>query len=60
MKPVIDIARDTVEKTQRGWKELPQKDLLPRDILEVIDAQIANAISKTKLDMSSEPPTRKV
>jgi len=50
MKPVMDIVRDTVEKTQRGWKELPQKDLLPHDILKVIDGQIANAISKTKLE----------
>jgi len=49
MKPVADIVSDTVEKTQRGWKELPQKDLLPHDILKVIDGQIANAISKTKL-----------
>jgi hypothetical protein len=50
MKPVMDIVRDTVEKTQRRWKELPQKDLLPYDILRVIDGQIANAISKTKLE----------
>ena len=49
MKPVMDIVRDTVEKTQRGWKELPQKDLLPRDILTVINGQIGNAISKTRL-----------
>ena len=49
MKPVMDIVRDTVEKTQRAWKQLPQKDLLPHDILKVIDCQIANAISKTKL-----------
>lgn len=49
MKPVMDIVRDTVEETQRAWKELPQKDLLPHDILKVIDGQIANAISKTKL-----------
>jgi hypothetical protein len=47
MKPVMDIVRDTVEKTQRGWKELPQKDLLPHDLLKVIDGQIANAISKS-------------
>ena len=50
MKPVMDIVRDTVEKTQRGWKELPQKDLLPHDILKVIDGQIANAISNTKVE----------
>jgi serine/threonine-protein kinase HipA len=50
MKPVMDVVRDTVEKTQRGWKELPQKDLLPHDILKVVDGQIANAISKTKLE----------
>jgi serine/threonine-protein kinase HipA len=49
MKPVMDIVRDTVEKTQRGWKELPQKDLLPHGILKVVDGQIVNAISKTTL-----------
>lgn len=48
MMPVMDIVRDTIEKTQRCWKELPQKDLLPRDILKLIDGQIATAISKTK------------
>jgi serine/threonine-protein kinase HipA len=50
MKPVLDIVRDTIEKTRRAWKELPQKDLLPRDILEVIDGQIASAISKSKVE----------
>lgn len=50
MKPVMDIVRDTVGKTQLGWKELPQKDLLPQDILKVIDGQIASVISKTKLE----------
>jgi hypothetical protein len=50
MKPVMDIVRDIIEKTQRCWKELPQKDLLPQDILKVVDGQIANAISKTKLE----------
>jgi serine/threonine-protein kinase HipA len=50
MKPVMDIVRDTVGKTQLGWKELPQKDLLPQDILKVIDGQIANVISKTQLE----------
>jgi serine/threonine-protein kinase HipA len=50
MKPVMDVVRDIIEKTQQGWKELPQKDLLPHDILKVIDGQIANAISKTKLE----------
>ena len=50
MKPVMDIVRETVEKTQFGWKDLPQKDLLPHDILKVIDGQIANATSKTKLE----------
>jgi serine/threonine-protein kinase HipA len=49
MKPVMDVVRDIIEKTQRCWKELPQKDLLPQDILKVVDGQIANAISKTKL-----------
>ena len=50
MKPVMEVVRDTVEKTQRGWKELPEKDLLPHDILKAIDRQISNAISRTKLE----------
>jgi serine/threonine-protein kinase HipA len=49
MKPVMDIVRETVERTERAWKELPQKDLLPHDILKVIDGQIANAIARTTL-----------
>jgi serine/threonine-protein kinase HipA len=49
MKPVKDIVSQIVEKTQSAWKELPQKDLLPPGILKVINDQIANAISKTKL-----------
>jgi serine/threonine-protein kinase HipA len=49
MKPVMDIVRETIEKTQRSWKQLPQKELLPHDILKIIDSQIANAVSKTKL-----------
>jgi serine/threonine-protein kinase HipA len=49
MKPLKDIVSDTVEQTQRTWRELPSKDLLPDDILKIIDGQIANAISKTKL-----------
>jgi hypothetical protein len=47
MKPVTDIVDET---TQRTWKELPQKHLLPQDVLKIIDGQIANAVSKTKLD----------
>ena len=50
MKPVMDVVRDIIEKTQHGWKELPQKDLLPHDILKAIDGQISNAVSKTKLE----------
>ena len=49
MKPLNDIVAETVEKTQKAWADLPHKDLLPHEILEVIDDQIANAISKTKL-----------
>lgn len=50
MKPVKDIVAETVERTRDAWKELPEKDLLPGDILKVVDGQIANAISKTTLD----------
>jgi serine/threonine-protein kinase HipA len=49
MKPVKDIVAETVETTQQIWRELPQKELLPADILKAIDAQITNATSQTRL-----------
>ena len=50
MKPIKDIVADTVEKTRTVWRELPQKDLLPNDVLKIIDGQIAKAIAGTDLD----------
>jgi serine/threonine-protein kinase HipA len=50
MKPVKDIVVETIEKTRNAWKKLPHKDLLPGEILKVIDGQIENASSKTKLE----------
>jgi serine/threonine-protein kinase HipA len=49
MKSVKDIVSEIVEKTEGIWKDLPHKELLPADILKVIDGHIMNAISKTKL-----------
>jgi serine/threonine-protein kinase HipA len=50
MKPVRDIVVETIERTRDAWKELPHKDLLPGEMLKVIDGQIESAISKTSLN----------
>jgi serine/threonine-protein kinase HipA len=47
MRPLKEIVSETVEKTQRAWKELPHKDPLPGDIRRVIGGQIAEASAKT-------------
>jgi len=47
MKPVWDIVRETVDRTAEAWKKLPHKDLIPSNILKIIDSQIARAISGT-------------
>jgi serine/threonine-protein kinase HipA len=48
MKPLNDIVAETVEKTQKAWGDLPHKDLLPREILKVINDQIANTVRSVR------------
>jgi serine/threonine-protein kinase HipA len=48
MKPVWDIVLDMVERTRQAWKGLPEKELLPRDLLGTIDGQIEKVVSGTK------------
>jgi serine/threonine-protein kinase HipA len=47
MKPVWDIVRDTAELTAEAWKTLPQKNLLSKDVHDVIDRQIRKVATKT-------------
>ena len=49
MKPVADIVRETVERTSEAWKAFPHKELLPADILKVVDGQIQKAAAGTKV-----------
>ncbi len=43
MKPVWDIVRETKERTIEAWRVLPQKALLPANLLKTIDDQIQRA-----------------
>jgi len=43
-----DILRETMERTAEAWKVLLNKDLLPPDILEVVDGKIRKAIPGTE------------
>jgi serine/threonine-protein kinase HipA len=49
MKPVLDIARETVARTAEAWKHSPHHELLPPAILDRIDRQIHDAVANTKL-----------
>lgn len=43
LKPVWDAVKDTADRTAQAWTSLPDKDLLPKEILKIIDAQIRKA-----------------
>jgi serine/threonine-protein kinase HipA len=47
MNPVWEIVRDTIERTAVAWKALAQKELLPKDIHNVIDKQIQTVVVNT-------------
>ncbi len=49
MKPVWDIVRETVERTNEAWKGFPHKELLPADIRKIIDGQINKVVAGTRL-----------
>lgn len=49
MKPVVDIVRETVERTNEAWKKSPHKELIPAGIREVIDGQIRKAVAGAAL-----------
>lgn len=40
MNPVWTIVQETIERTIQAWKSLPQKDLLPADILKTVGRKI--------------------
>ena len=50
MKPVNDLVSETLERTVEAWKELPDKHLAPRDVLEGVDGQLERAAAETRWD----------
>jgi serine/threonine-protein kinase HipA len=49
MKPVWDVVRETVERTNEAWKTCPHKELIPVQVRQPIDAQIAKAVAGATL-----------
>jgi serine/threonine-protein kinase HipA len=47
--PVLEVVRDTVERTHDAWKDLPHKELMPAGILKAVDRQIERSAAGTKL-----------
>lgn len=47
MKPVLDIVRETVERTNEAWEKSGHKGLIPAAIRELIDGQIRKAVAGT-------------
>lgn len=47
LKPVIHAIRETVERTHEAWKTLPQKDVLPANLRDIVGAQIEKAATGT-------------
>ncbi|MBI4877572.1 MAG: HipA domain-containing protein [Acidobacteria bacterium] len=45
MNPVWEVVRETVERTADAWRTLGSKDLIPAEMLTVIDKQIQTAIA---------------
>jgi len=52
LAPIVRIVRETAESTAAAWKTLRHKELLPADILQMIDRQIHRASART-LEMLS-------
>ena len=48
MKPVSDIVRKTVERTNEAWTKFTHKELIPGPIRQAIDGHIRKAIAGTK------------
>jgi serine/threonine-protein kinase HipA len=45
--PLMRIVRDTVDATATAWRTLESKDLLPAEVLAVVDAQIDGSATRT-------------
>lgn len=45
--PVIQLMKDTVERTATAWKTLEQKEILPNEIKKAIDKQIQAVATNT-------------
>jgi serine/threonine-protein kinase HipA len=44
-QPVWGIVRETVERTAEAWKTLPQKELLPKELGNIVDKQIETVVA---------------
>jgi serine/threonine-protein kinase HipA len=49
VKPVVDIVRETLERTVEAWKAMPAKELIPTAIRKTIGRHIRKAAAETKL-----------
>lgn len=47
LSPLLPLVLETVERTVSAWKTLEEKELLPKDMLQVIDKQIELVATKT-------------
>lgn len=47
MAPIVRIVHETVEATITSWRKLEHKDLLPAEILKVINTQIEGVAART-------------
>jgi serine/threonine-protein kinase HipA len=52
MTPILRIVRETVEATATAWQKLDQKDLLPAEILKIVDRQIEDAAARTLKELA--------
>lgn len=55
VNPLSQIVVETIERTIAAWRNLPEKELLPREIFKVIDKQIEDVAGQTiKLFLNSK------
>lgn len=47
MRPLSQLVTETIERTVSAWKTLPEKELLPTDMQNIIDKQIQTVATNT-------------
>jgi serine/threonine-protein kinase HipA len=52
MQPVWGVVRETVERIAEVWKTLPQRELLPKDLGNIVDKQIETVVTNTLRELS--------